>query len=542
MAALEELSEEECALVAILLDESGVDIAEFMWVDERNDDSLFRCYDYQYGWYRNKRKLQIDQAGRAVGKSLGIQLRAVAFSFSYPGEEMLLTAPELIHLNPVTKYVEDRIMATRLTRDMLDTRRGQRGIIKRPFEARFVNGSKIIGRIPQKDGRGVKGQHPKKLEMDEAQDYPDAGWIEIMETLKFDDEEATFRAHGVTRGVRDYFYKLTQPGSGWKTHRLTGMHRPDWSAEERKDKEEFYGGRNSPDYRRNILGLHGDATNPLFVLSRLMQCVDENESSVYNVSEYYQVRITDERLDESGLPISALIDPPNAHMRYERFWIGADIGMTNHPTEILVFAEDVEKRAKNNPKGQDPNMRLRLISRIHLERISAPNQRAVFSRLFEIYRPKVIAMDKTGLGLPVYQEVVEGEDRQLAKVIRGYNFSEKITIGFEESEENEYGETEYEPIEALVLEASSDKLRALVDTGQIMLPWDIELLKEFQGETYAVKRSSTNPYGRKVFSSSNSLHTLDAARMAALAYSLEHMERLDQIDSFEPVMDIFVGA
>jgi hypothetical protein len=157
MAVLEDLSEEERFLVSILLDESGVDQAEFLWVDERNPDNLFRCYDYQYGWYRTKDKLQIDQCGRAIGKSIGIQLRAFAFAFTNPAEELLITAPELIHLDPVTKYIEERLVSTRLTRDFLNTRGGQRGITKRPFEAKFLNGAKIIGRIPQKDGKGIKG-------------------------------------------------------------------------------------------------------------------------------------------------------------------------------------------------------------------------------------------------------------------------------------------------------------------------------------------------------------------------------------------------
>src|SRR5437868_7810144 len=114
--------------------------------------------------------------------------------------------------------------------------------------------------------------HPRKLEIDEGQDYPLSGWIELMETLKYGDENSTWRIHGVSRGVRDKYYQLCQPESGYYVHRLTGMHRPDWTQEERKAKAEYYGSRNHPDYRRNVLGLHGDALSPLFVLSRLMQC------------------------------------------------------------------------------------------------------------------------------------------------------------------------------------------------------------------------------------------------------------------------------
>lgn len=157
MAALADLSENERYLLAILQDQSGIDIAEFCWVDSTSQDNIFRCYDYQYNWYRNRSKFQIDQAARAIGKSLGIQMRAFAFPFTNPGEEMLITAPELIHLDPVTKYIESRISSCRIGREFLKTAGKATGFTHRPFEATFRNGASIKGRIPQKDGKGVKG-------------------------------------------------------------------------------------------------------------------------------------------------------------------------------------------------------------------------------------------------------------------------------------------------------------------------------------------------------------------------------------------------
>lgn len=99
-------------------------------------------------------------AGRTLiptHNSVGMQMRSWAFPFTNPGEEMLLTAPELIHLDPVTKLVEDRILNIRMSREFLLKRGQSNGITHRPFEAKFRNGSRIVGRIPQKDGKGVKG-------------------------------------------------------------------------------------------------------------------------------------------------------------------------------------------------------------------------------------------------------------------------------------------------------------------------------------------------------------------------------------------------
>jgi hypothetical protein len=527
MAVLEALTEDEMYLIAILMDSSGVDIAEFLWQDASSPDNLFRCYPFQYMWYRNDAKKQIDQCARAIGKSVGIQMRAFAFPFCNPQQEMLITAPEMIHLDPVTKNIEDRLMSTRLSREMLKSGNQSSGITHRPFEAKFRNNAKIIGRIPQKDGKGVKGQHPRMLEMDEAQDYPDPGWIELVETLRYGDETSRWRAHGVSRGVRDYYYKLSQQ-EDWYTHRITAMHRPDWTAEERNAKAELYGSREHADYRRNILGLHGDAMSSLFVLHRLMACVDSNENSDYNAMTYQHIRINDERLTSSGVDIISFLerDLPLSHQKFKRVWIGMDVGMTNHPTEILVFGAENKpgKRGESEMDGE----RVRVLARIHLERIKAADQLKVMNWLAQFYNPLGFGMDRTGLGLPIYQDAQDPNQStpELVNAIRGYNFSEKIIVAFKPHEEDEWmwEDPEDHAIMGNVLEYSSDVLRLLVDQGRLVLPWDVDMLKEFQGQAYYTKTSAVNPYGKKEFNKGK-FHALDAARMGALAYSQETIEK-----------------
>jgi hypothetical protein len=524
MSVLEALTEDESYLIALLMDPSGVDIAEFLWKDPDQRDNLFRCYPYQYPWYRNDSKKQIDQCARAIGKSVGIQMRGFAFPFTNPGNEMLITAPEMIHLDPVTKNIEDRLMSTRLSREMLKSGNQSNGITHRPFEAKFRNGAKIVGRIPQKDGKGVKGMHPRWLEMDEAQDYPAAGWVELIETLRYGDETSRWRAHGVSRGVRDHYYKLSQ-SDDWYVHRITAMHRPDWTDAERESKAELYGSREHADYRRNILGLHGDAMSSLFVLHRLMACVDSNQTSDYNTNVYTHIRINDEYLRSSGMPIEALLDLPGSHKLFKRVWIGMDVGMTNHPSEILVFG------AENKPgqRGGDVDgERIRCLARIHLERIGTKDQLRVMSTLSDFYSPLAFGMDRTGLGLPIFQLAKEGDEDaspHLQRAIRGYNFSEKIPVGFEPlKDEDAWVDPMDRAILGNVLEYSSDQLRLLVDQGRIALPWDVDMLREFQGQAYYISKSSTNPYGKKEFNKGK-FHALDAARMAALAHSQELIEK-----------------
>ena len=154
---LADLTEEEKFLYALLMDSSGIDSAELLWLDNTTEDNLFRSWDYQVALWRNESKLQVDLASRSIGKSTGVTLRAFAHPFVSPGEEMLLGAPEMIFLDPLTRAVERRINSVRLSREMLKTNATSQGFTHRPFEATFRNGARIVGRIPQADGRGFKG-------------------------------------------------------------------------------------------------------------------------------------------------------------------------------------------------------------------------------------------------------------------------------------------------------------------------------------------------------------------------------------------------
>lgn len=506
------LSTEEKYLLALIQDESGIDLAELMWEDPMasNDEKIFRAWDFQVPWWRDDSTLIIDQCGRAVGKTASIIVRGWAFPIQHPGAEMVVTAPEAIHLDPLTSRIEERLRTTRITRELLHSK-GTRGIKHRPFQVDFINGSKILGRIPQRDGKGMKGLHPLRLEMDEAQDFPPAGWIELIETLRHGEKGAQWRSHGVSRGVRDEFYRHSQPGSGWSVHTITGMHRPTWSEAERRDKIEAYGSRDSPDYKRNILGAHGDATNPLFVLNRLMACTDAEESSDYNIDTYYYRRLSEEMIGTAD--ISNFIDPPGTHTKFSVTWGGMDVGLTNHPSEILVFAEESQKGKESL---------LRLIARYHLERVSAPDQRRLIDVLFEMYNFRRFSMDRTGLGLPLFQEIQKASPKLVKRVV-GYNADNVVTVGYDEHEE--FDDPEDFAIKRRAKEHGYDLLRTYVDTQRLALPWDRELLGEWQGQTWTRQTSSTNAYGKKSWAQ-GSFHTLDAAAMMILGRELKVVESI----------------
>jgi hypothetical protein len=524
--------EAELYLIAFMDDASGIDLAELCWHDEAERDRCFRVRDYQWNWWLCDDTYQADRAGRNLGKTYSILARAFAHAFKHPGADMLITAPELNHLRPLTDAIESRLLSCRLSREMLPMTKGH-GIARQPhWQARFLNGAKIVSRLPNKDGRGVKGQHARVVEMDEVQDYPEAGWTELTECLNRGEEGAVWRIHGVTRGVRDRYFDITEghdPKNYWTIHRKTAQCRDTWGDEERQEKIVAYGGsEDAPDYKRNIFGEPGDASSPMFVLSRLMDRVDTDEGSEYNTDEYTCLKIDYESLNRQGVPIESLLSViPGSHVASHRaFWGGMDVGFTNDPSEITVFGQPEERKEEH----------IRLLLRIQLKRISALDQERVIREVFRIYGPKLkrFAMDKSGNGLPIYQHLKD--DPQVPQSIRdrmiGYAFSGNYAVEFDEQTDDE----DPNVIEKKIVPYASDKLREYVDAKKITLPWDREVIGQLQGQTKTAVRGGRVSYS----GGSGNDHIVDAMRMMIAGKTLEAIEAaLAQTETWKPVLDRF---
>lgn len=612
-AVVEDLSDEECALYVILMDSSGLDQAEFLWYDSSVEDNricavcgtssttvhayeheelplddmwvveptlspsgCFRAWAYQWVWWRCTDAMQIDQSARSVGKSLSIKVRGCAFPFVHPGQEMLITAPELVHLEPIVGLIEAQMYSTWLYREMLMT--GRSGVTHRPFQMNFRNNARIIGRIPQKDGRGVKGMHPIWLEQDEAQDYPHAGWVELRETLKRGHDDARWRAHGVTKGIQDDFFEHTDennPDNKWTVHRWVAMQRPTWTDAERQEKINEYGSIDDPDYRRNVLGKHGDATAAIFNTAQLMKCVDVDKLSDYNVEEYYHRMVKIEQLELIEQDILQVIDFPMGHLSYlgdvkDRvkagkapkaiYWVGMDCGFTADPSEILVWVEYKDK------PGDRAN-RMRLLSRLSLVRMPEDEQVKAIIAVIDFYHPRAFAMDKGGNGLVLFQRIQnmvrDIRANKLSEVppwalqykdsldsalttIKGYNFSEKLIVQLEDAVLAKLDEIKDEVTKAAMKRYAkdwgTDVLRGMIDELRLEMPWDDGFLKQFTGTTYVNVKGGLDAYGRRIYSKGND-HCLDASRFMALAWNLDAIEALlAEPKNAEPVYDSFISV
>lgn len=541
--------EDDFMVLAMLKD--PIFAAELCWGDPANREygGCYRVMDYQYPLFRIEDSYAGAACARSVGKTESIKARSFSHPFKRISENLLLTAPELIHLLPLTDAVEERIRDTTITREFLDTRGGKTGFTHRPFGADFLDGTKIVGRIPRITGTGVKGQHQPDLIVEEAQDYPEKGWIEVHETVIKDHTDHqgkpdfTYHFYGVHSGARDSgFFKRINQGAFTMVN-ITAIQRPGWSAREKEAAKAAYGGTSAPDYRRNILGEAGAAASPYFVTSRLIACVDQERESRYNEIEYLHQEISAEELDEMRMSIEEVLDLPT---QFGDIFCGADLGLTNSPTVISVFSHQTV----------DKKPRLKLLRRYTLNRFRERQIREAMYKLGWHFggRLQGFGIDATGLGFPIFQAMEDDETapQRLLEVQRGYKFNAQVPVNVEEQyvtedasgqlrdqfgsvvkrEQDEFGNERlvtYMPM----IEASTRYLRDFVDSGFFLLPFDTDITSDMQGETQQRVRAVSERKGKP-----NMFHILDSFRAMAMSFKAEEIEAALIADAPPPVLDL----
>lgn len=547
------LDDDDFALYAMLCD--PVFCAELLFEDPLNKQwgHCYRVRAHQYGLFRPQGNYNIAPCARDVGKTESIKSRSCAHAFKRLGEDLLLSAPQLIHLEPLTQAIEARINEVRLLREFLKTDSQKTGFTHKPFQVDFVDGTRIIGRIPHITGTGVKGQHAVDLIIDEAQDYPQAGWTEVFpavlkdhtdHTGKFDFSMTFYGVHAAGQGGK--FGELAKSPS-YRTTVVTRLQTEKWSREEKQATAAMYGGANSPDYRRNVLGEPGQAFSQFFVTARLMACMDQDPESRYNTVIFKRQELQAEEVDTMIPPdgdVGDLLDLPDN--LGQQVYCGMDVGLVNDPTVIVICAvlPDAQKRA-----------RLQLIRMIHAWRLRERQLRELTYRIARQYglTLRAFGQDITGLGLPLYQAMEDDEKcpTHLKEVSQGYVFNAKVPVAVDKNFVSEQGtqlvdqyghivevvRDKWTGAESLVarmtmIEASTRYLRKFVDDTWLLLPFDEKLIADFQGETEQRVRAMAG-----VRKKPSAFHMLDAYRALAMAVKGAEMEEQVYAAPQRPVLD-----
>lgn len=560
--------DDDWALIAMLQD--PVYMSELLFEDKKNKEygGCYHVIDYQYPLFRNYSNYEGKPCARSVGKTESMKADGVCHAFRRQGEDMLITAPQLIHLDPLTSAIESRIRDTRLTAEFLDLRLGKTGFTHNPFLCNFIDGTKIHGRIPHLSGTGVKGMHEPDLRIEEAQDYPEKGWIEVTPTVMQDHTgnegtpDFSFIFYGVHSGARDTTFARLSSSGEFIITQITALMRPGWGPAEKAKFAAIYGGTQSPDYKRNVLGEAGGSSSAFFVTSRLMACMDQDKESDYNTIHFKRQELMAEEVDRElgnmdNVPpeertqrmmdyLRARIDLPE--LKAQQIHMGIDIGLVNDPTVITIWSVEPDTKRKT---------RLKLVRMIHLWRFREKQIRLVQFIIGFKYggRLRSNGIDVTGMGLPMFQSMEDDENapQTLLENSHGYVFNAKLPIGVDESMTSldsagkrwdAFGnmvEVRIDPftrqetfiVKMTMIEASTRYLARWVDDTFLMLPFDPEIIADMQGETEQRVKAMANTQTKKKY---NAFHILDSMRAFAMARMEEEIMEQIAIRDHVPVM------
>jgi intein/homing endonuclease len=306
--------------------------------------------------------------------------------------------------------------------------------------------------------------------------------------------------YGVHSGDKSSGFDERARSHLYKKIKVTSLRRSDWGPERKANAVASFGGTSSPDYKRNILGEPGAGTTAYFVASRLLACVDQNVArgekpgSDYNDNLYVKQIFRAEELDELGMQIGDLLDLPE--IETGGWWAGVDVGLTESPTVISLFAEWHYQRKP----------RITLMRKYTLERF---RERQIREALYAITwhlgsRLLGVGVDVTGLGRPLFQAMEDDElcPPRLKQISAGYVFNAKVEVGVDPDmvveqqgvlrdhlgnmvkivEDELTGEQKFVVMMPFI-QASTKFIAEEVDSGRLLLPFDVDVTTDMLQES-----------------------------------------------------------
>lgn len=369
---------------------------------EPRTGSPWNFFDYQRESLRAYMQDVVHQDGAEVGKTREImcmilwgEITAMGGTVKRPW--MLVGAPQQTHLDEIILAVEEQMgvqlgsegakgtLLSHFWRKPKRTPHTMHQFVTVPLDGEAPGTGRVYYRPAGHDGEAFRGVHVNALVlMDEAAKLKRAvQWSEFWRSAM---PGCRSRVYSVPDGDRstDYF-RLTQqavpnlsegaPGRRLFLWPKTVMPAPFWSAQRDEQFARDFGGRQTPGYQRNVLGLWGDAENPVWSWETVLPCVHDRPAfRIVKLAadhgrgllsiEVKRVALnivegrkhgTDEWLVDTTVDLSPFVgrdddagrrDAMRALLREHLdgaargvFWAGADLGESNDPTEIRISEE-----------------------------------------------------------------------------------------------------------------------------------------------------------------------------------------------------------
>jgi len=510
----------------------------------------YSFFDYQLESLRCETSV-VHQDGAEVGKTREIVAWALWKAFTCPNGSGLIGAPLQIHLDEI---IDSMIEQLHTFNPMLG--KSKTGHKKQPYtQLKFANRFKIDFRPAGFDGNAYRGVHADTFGIidEAAKKKNEPQWTEFWRALK---PSASARIYSVPDGDRESgYYKLTMQASGkavegdktddnytWTLFRWGKdlMPAPFWTPERKRYFIELYGGEDSPGYRHNVLGEHGDPENTVFPWHQFRLCVRDvpeyralkvlvdsarDEVTVEGYSCEYQLgsegpvpkhKILHEEV-YSCAKLFALDDEGDSQFKalLRSFFVtvpgakrdGGDFGFSSDPTEILV----------KNIIGKKE----RLVARLQMKQVTYDQQCQALDGIDDIYNHdntllwgtdfgnagSAVAHDMQGLKIYAHKNY---DDR-----LRGFMF--QSTTNNVDDEGNEITDAKTgKPAKITLKELATDLLVKKMQRQQLEYPPDQDIILAYTNHTCRIGER------QRIYNKEND-HIIDADRAQELAGVLGNM-------------------
>ena len=459
---IEKLDEFELALYEVMRD--PVWCGEFLYSLEGETGWEFTDYQRDILWDYNP--LVSICAGRAVGKTVCLITKIIWHIVNYFFDSILYTVPNRAHLDPVFLGVQKRFRTNPFLRFWL----GRFSVNSQQFMIKFLNNFTWICRIAGTSGTGVNviGLHMPVIIVDESSYYDWKTWIELQQVLNDWQPGHQMIVAGVPDGRREKSVCFTCDNSeSFSKHRISAYQNPRFTKEAEKRAIEQFGGRDSPDFIRQVLGQHGSPTYTLF----------DREFMSFEDYDSPKVVIRGQQVSQDPQILFKVINRlPMRPAGTEMVCAGIDLGFTD-PTALVVLYRK--------------QFFWRIVCRIELHQITFDKQEAFINALDDLYDFDYIGMDvgSGGQGKALYHNLLnrpEYEKKKFGERIAPVEFGGTVVVGKDE---------EGRELKERAKQFLATKLVQYINSGNIIFSLrDEDLVSELERVTY-----TSTPTGQVVY-------------------------------------------
>ena len=447
--------------------------------------------------------------GRDVGKTANLTTLALHYALTTNKGSGLVAAALAGQLLAIWEEIEFQLENNpRLEACIARGRNGHRKMQRFPYpRLEFTNGSILYFRPAGTYGEAFRSLHVDRVWVDEGAWLSEDAWRALRQCLK---AGGKLRVYSTPNGMRNAtYYRLTN-SPRWRVFRWPSWLNPNWTPDHEADLLEFYGGRATAGWQHEVAGEHGAPSYGAFHPEHLALALQD-------VPEYRKIVITNAELDDcqSELETEQRFETLlNIWPEPAQYYLGADLGYTNDPTEILVFRQDAPQKSPPDSSLQTPDCRsglqtpdcrLRLVLRVHMEKVAYPHIAQCLAVIDSLLAPNAIGIDNGGNGLAVVQELMS-LDKYKPRAFDGRLF------GFDFGSTTPFDLPDGRQVKKRTKELMTSLINRALQRREIVFPsTDPEISDQFLTQTYSLNN------GAVTYSKGND-HIIDATRCMVLAH------------------------